>query len=102
MHADGVWGVGGHLEFEHEVASSSIFCWRADQTCTESLSAVKFDGNVFRNTADWHTYTIERWTKDEIVASTVEGDCRVRQVLKFDLKGKKVFWSEAAGSGKGQ
>jgi hypothetical protein len=52
MHVDGVWGIAGHLEYEHEVAVSSIFCFRADQTCTES---VHFDGDVFQNTADYHT-----------------------------------------------
>jgi hypothetical protein len=70
---------------------SKITCDR--RRCVENLASMIVDADgSFQLSADTNEYKVERWTPKEIVASTVSGDCRVREVLKFDLVEKRVYY----------
>jgi hypothetical protein len=47
---------------------------------------------MFSLDSDQEDYTVERWDKKAIVASNVTGICRVRNVIKFDLEQKRIFY----------
>ena len=95
LYVEGVWGLHGHLESDNRIDSSVIECRRAEGTCHESFARADFTGGTFVNTPESWTYRIERWDQSEVLAVTIALDCRVRHVLKFDLKQKRVFWSES-------
>ena len=76
-------------------SASEISCDRADKVCHETQANITVIGDSFALTADYLTYTVERWNAKEIVASTVGGRCRVRSVIKFDRVNKKVYFMQA-------
>ncbi len=73
---------------------SQIFCDHSANVCSEQQANIIVDGNVFSLTGDYVEYTIERWNAREIVASHIEGSCRVRNVIKFDRVSSKVYWMQ--------
>ena len=74
---------------------SEISCDRAAKTCTDTnANMVVFKDGTFTLSSGYDEYQVERWTNKEIVASQVTGICRVRNVIKFDLVTKRVYWSQ--------
>jgi hypothetical protein len=73
---------------------SQIFCDHSAKVCSEKQANIIVDGDMFSLTADYVEYTIERWNAREIVASHVEGSCRVRNVIKFDRVSSTVYWTQ--------
>jgi hypothetical protein len=74
---------------------SQISCDHSRKVCYEKQANIVVINDMFTLTADFVEYTVERWNKTEIVASTVEGDCRVRNVIKFDRVSSRVYWMQA-------
>jgi hypothetical protein len=74
---------------------SVLTCDRAAKTCTDqNANMVVFkDGSFVLNSA-LDEYQVERWNSKEIVAANVGGICRVRNVIKFDLVQKRVFYMQ--------
>ena len=50
--------------------------------------------DVFSMSASQDEYVVERWDSKEIVASSVVGLCKVRNVIKFDLVQKRVLFMQ--------
>lgn len=73
---------------------SQISCDHSSKVCYEKQANVVVINDMFTLTADFVEYTVERWNKREIVASTVQGICRVRNVIKFDRVNSKVYWMQ--------
>jgi hypothetical protein len=73
---------------------SQISCDHSSKVCYEKQANVVVINDMFTLTADFVEYTVERWSKREIVASTVQGSCRVRNVIKFDRVNGKVYWMQ--------
>src|SRR5262249_44743621 len=71
---------------------SQISCDDAGRVCYEKQANILVFGDMFSLNADYVQYTVERWNEKEIVASTTEGICRVRNVIKFDRVNRKVYW----------
>ena len=71
---------------------SQIFCDHSAKVCTEKQANIVVDGDAFALNADYVEYTVERWNTREIVASHLEGSCRVRNVIKFDRVNSRVYW----------
>jgi hypothetical protein len=75
-------------------STSEIYCDHASKTCTDTTANIAVDGNAFSMGASQEDYTVERWDSKEIVASSIAGDCRVRNVIKFDLVQKRVLFMQ--------
>ena len=73
---------------------SQISCDHSGKACYEKQANIIVDGDMFSLNADYVEYTVERWNAREIVASHVEGSCRVRDVIKFDRVNRKVYWMQ--------
>lgn len=71
---------------------SEIICSASEGYCHEAQAnmAVFKDGS-FTLTPDSVDYKIIRWNSSEIVAHNISGICRVLNVLKFDLRQKRVY-----------
>jgi hypothetical protein len=99
LYVAGIWGTDKHLESSQELSESTIYCDQKTKTCEEANSHVfvaSWQGGALLDNAIYPiSYNVERWSKTEMVASTLEGDCRVRYVLKFDLVQQRVFWSSS-------
>ena len=52
------------------------------------------DGDSFSLSADSLEYKVTLWNRKEIVATNIDGICRVLNVLKFDLVQKGVYLSQ--------
>jgi hypothetical protein len=75
-------------------STSEISCSHSGKTCTDTNANIVVMGNTFALSGGYDEYTIERWNSKEIVASNVGGDCRVRNVIKFDRVQKRVYWMQ--------
>jgi hypothetical protein len=73
---------------------SQISCDHSIKVCYEKQANIVVKGDMFTLTSDFVEYAVERWNKTEIVASTVQGICRVRNVIKFDRVNSKVYWMQ--------
>ena len=73
---------------------SQISCDHSAKACYEKQANIIVVGDMFSLNADYVEYTIERWNAREIVASHIEGSCRVRNVIKFDRVNGKVYWMQ--------
>src|SRR5713101_3086194 len=71
---------------------SDILCYQ--KVCHEKQANIILMGDTFTMNTDYIDYGVERWTNKEIVASTIDGICRVRNVIKFDLVQKRVYWMQ--------
>jgi hypothetical protein len=88
--------VSGHwvaLDKKSELTGPSVSEIHCDRkTCYESQANMTvFKDGTFAIDADYVEYQVERWSKNEIVAKSVKGTCRMLNVLKFDLVQKKVY-----------
>jgi hypothetical protein len=63
--------------------------------CTDNSATIYADGAIFSLDSNEEEYTVERWDKKAIVASDVAGICRVRNVIKFDLEQKRIYFMQA-------
>jgi len=64
------------------------------QICRESqANIVLFPDNTFTMTTDYVEYKVETFNSKAIVATSTQGVCGVRTVLKFDLIHKSVYWT---------
>jgi hypothetical protein len=95
VSAGGFWGENGHLPQASQVQGSYIICIRGESVCRESTSTVDLIGSAMSVQTGENDYQVSRWNKDEIVASSIQGDCKIRYVLKIDLIGKRVHSSTA-------
>jgi hypothetical protein len=90
--------VRGHwiaLDKQSELAGpsvSEINCVRHLKVCHEAQGNIVVIGGAIALQADGVDYDIERWNSKEIVASTIGGACKVRNVIKFDLVEKRVYF----------
>jgi hypothetical protein len=75
-------------------STSEIHCDHASKTCTDTSANIAVSENAFSMSGSQDNYTIERWNSREIVASNLAGDCRVRNVIKFDLVQKRVLFMQ--------
>jgi hypothetical protein len=75
-------------------STSEISCAHASKTCTDTTANIAVDGNAFSMSASQDEYVVERWDSKEIVASNVVGLCKVRNVIKFDLVQKRVYFMQ--------
>lgn len=75
-------------------STSEISCDHANKTCTDTTANLAVSGNAFSMSGSQDNYTVERWNSKEIVASNLAGDCRVRNVIKFDLVQKRVLFMQ--------
>jgi len=75
-------------------STSEISCGQNSKTCTDTNANIVVMGNTFALSGGHDEYTIERWNSKEIVASSVGGTCRVRNVIKFDRVQKHVYWMQ--------
>lgn len=98
IHNDyvGVSGVWVDRESKNPPAGpsfSDITCVRSEGTCEEAqANIVGFGDGTFSLTAAHAEYQIDRWNEEEIVAKgQPAGICKVLNVLKIDLKLKKVY-----------
>ena len=73
---------------------STIFCQCSQNVCNEENASINVMEGMFSLTPEQLEYTVERWTPREIVAASVSGICRIRNVLKFDLVEKRVYYSQ--------
>ncbi len=64
------------------------------RTCTEQQANMMVDGDAFSLSADSLEYKVTRWNRKEIVATNIDGICRVLNVLNFDLVQKRVYLSQ--------
>lgn len=95
VSVDGHWVPSDEKSKMTGPSVSSIVCDRKEATCEEEQGNIMVMGNSFTLSADHLEYKIERWTAKDIVASHVGGICRVRDVIKIDIEGKRVFYSQA-------
>ncbi len=91
--ASGVWVDAESKNRPAGPSVSNITCVRFDGTCEEEQAMiVGFGDGTFTLTADHAEYQIDRWNEEEIVAKgQPTGICRVLNVLRIDLKLKKVY-----------
>src|SRR3984885_7927221 len=75
-------------------STSLIFCERSTNKCTDTNANIYVFGDTFTLDSSQDEYTIERWDKREIVASNVDGICRVHNVIKLDRVQKRVYWMQ--------
>jgi hypothetical protein len=75
-------------------STSLIFCEHSTKKCTDNSANIYVFGNTFTLDSSQDDYAVERWNKQEIVASNVDGICRVRNVIKFDRVQKRVYWMQ--------
>ncbi len=90
--ASGVWVDAEAKNPPAGPSVSNITCLRSDGTCEEAQAMIVGFGGTFTLTADHAEYQIDRWNEEEIVAKgQPSGICRVLNVLRVDLKLKKVY-----------
>lgn len=91
--ASGVWVDAESKNPPAGPSVSNITCVRSDGTCEEAQAMiVGFGDGTFTLTADHAEYQIDRWNEEEIVAKgQPTGICKVLNVLRIDLKLKKVY-----------
>jgi hypothetical protein len=91
-YAYGHWSA---LDTHSELTGPSVSEISCDhKTCRESQANIVSFGDTFTMNADTVEYTVERYNSKEIVASNVGGICHVRNVIKFDRIGKRVYSSQ--------
>jgi hypothetical protein len=73
---------------------SEISCNHSTKTCTDTSSTIYSFGETFTLDSNQDEYKVERWDKKEIVASNVDGSCRVRNVIKFDRLTERIYWMQ--------
>ncbi len=73
---------------------SEIRCDHSTKTCTDKSATIYSFGATFTLDSSQDEYTVERWDKREIVASKIDGSCRVRNVIKFDRIKERVYWMQ--------
>jgi hypothetical protein len=93
VRASGVWVDPERKNSPAGPSVSDISCGRSDGTCEESQAMiVGFGEGTFTVTADHAEFQIERWNEEEIIAKRQPtGICKVLNVLRFDLKLKKIY-----------
>lgn len=75
---------------------SNIACLKSSNTCTETEANMRVRDDGFKLDASYSEYQVERWNTKELVASTVHDGCGgLRLVLKIDLAGKRVYFSQS-------
>jgi hypothetical protein len=91
--ASGVWVDAERKNPPAGPSVSDITCTRSEGTCEEAQAMiVGFGDGTFTLTADHAEYQIDRWSEEEIVAKgQATGICKVLNVLRIDLKLKKVY-----------
>lgn len=93
VSASGVWVDAESKNPPAGPSVSDITCVRSDGTCEESqANMIGFRDGTFALTANRAEYQIDRWNEEEIVAKgQPTGICKVFNVLRIDLKLKKVY-----------
>jgi hypothetical protein len=93
VSASGVWVDKERKNPPAGPSVSNITCVRSDGNCEEDQAMiVGFGDGTFTLTADHAEYRIDRWNEQEIVAKgQPTGICKVLNVLRIDLKLKKVY-----------
>jgi hypothetical protein len=93
VSASGVWVDTERKNPPAGPSVSDITCARSEGTCEESqANIVGFHDGTFTVAADHAEYHIDRWNEEEIVAKgEPAGICKVLNVLRIDLKLKKVY-----------
>ena len=93
VSASGVWVDAEKKNPPAGPSVSNISCLKSEQTCQElEANIADFGDGTFSLSADRAEYHVERWNDREIVAKGEPiGICKVLNVLRIDLKLKKVY-----------
>jgi hypothetical protein len=77
-------------------AVSTISCSQGNKICTEDTASYNaLGGTTFSLDASHSEYQIERWTPNEVVASTITGLCAMRHTLKILRKESRILRLDA-------
>jgi hypothetical protein len=95
--ADSAYAKGNWVALDKQseipgIDTSEVTCIKSEKVCHEvQANLVDIGDGTFTLSGDAEDYPVVRWNKDEILAQYIGGVCRAANVIKFDLRAKKVY-----------